>query len=197
MTRPRWPMRARILTAARALAARSGAEGFTVLEVSREAGVSHTTVYNHFESRCHMLEALAHDWNMAVFEAAAAYAAEIAPHDPTGRLQAFMLEMARLKRALLLSEARLFEAFHAVLDANPVLREPFLLRIKAHIAETLREGERLGVIKVEDVDAVSRALLILSAKFRHAVFIEREAFADLEEQLNFAFQHVFRPLLKA
>ena len=48
-----------ILAAARALAASQGFAGLTVDAVAAEAGVSRLTVYNHFESKTGLLEALA------------------------------------------------------------------------------------------------------------------------------------------
>lgn len=50
--------RERILTAARQLLDDQGGEGFSVDAVARRAGVSRMTVYNQFESKARLLEAL-------------------------------------------------------------------------------------------------------------------------------------------
>jgi AcrR family transcriptional regulator len=186
-----------ILDAARGLASRFGREGFTVLDVSREANVSHTTIYNHFESRQHMLEALASGWNQSVLEAAKAQALEAGDLDAIGWIEAFMLAIAQRKFDLRLNDKSLFEAYWAALDGNPALREPYLAGIKAFIAKSLRDGAAKGRITTDETDSVARAMLILTAKFRHAVFIEKQAFEELREELQFSFNHIFRPLLVA
>jgi AcrR family transcriptional regulator len=186
-----------ILAAARALASRHGQDGFTVLDVSREAQVSHTTVYNHFEGRQHMLEALAVDWNRSVVDAAADHAVELHPSDVLAALEAFVIDMASRKHAMLLTDARLFEAYRSVLDGKPGLREPYLLHIHRFVFDRLREGEARGEIEIQHGEDVARAIVILTAKFRHAVFIAKEPLVALEGQIKIAFRHVFRPLLQS
>jgi AcrR family transcriptional regulator len=51
-------IRAQILDAAEQVLARKGQSGFALVEICRVAGLSHTTIYKHFESRAHIVETL-------------------------------------------------------------------------------------------------------------------------------------------
>jgi AcrR family transcriptional regulator len=186
-----------ILAAARTLASSCGPDGFTVLDVSREAQVSHTTIYNHFEGRQQMLEVLATNWNMSVVDEAARKAVSDHPSDAMSALEAFVIDMASRKHAMLLTDARLFEAYRSVLDGKPGLREPYLLHIHRFVLDRLREGEARGEIEIQHGEDVARAIVIMTAKFRHAVFIAKEPLVALEGQIKIAFRHVFRPLLQS
>jgi AcrR family transcriptional regulator len=186
-----------ILAAARTLASRCGPDGFTVLDVSREAQVSHTTIYNHFEGRQQMLEVLATNWNMSVVDEAARKAVSDHPSDAMSALEAFVIGMASRKHAMRLVDARLFDAYHFVLDANPALRAPYLMQVHRVMADLLREGSASGQLSLLQGHDMARAIMILTVKFSHAVFIEEQSLGELEEQISFTFRHVFRPLLQA
>ena len=52
-------LRTALLAAASDLIARSGPDGFTLRELAREVGVSHPAVYRHFDTKQHLLAAIA------------------------------------------------------------------------------------------------------------------------------------------
>jgi AcrR family transcriptional regulator len=87
--------RAAIFGAAQHLAARAGR--FTILDIARTAGVSHTTVYNHFESRQHVLEVLAARWTNDTLDAAHRASMTIETNDAAMRLHTLMINLYRLK----------------------------------------------------------------------------------------------------
>jgi len=79
-------LRAALLAASRELIAERGPEAFTLREVARRAGVSHTAPYRHFKDRAALLDAVAAE-GFAAHRDASRQAAE-AHHDAWDRLRA-------------------------------------------------------------------------------------------------------------
>jgi AcrR family transcriptional regulator len=190
-----------ILDAARDLASRHGSEGFTLVAVARAARVSHTTVYNHFENRDHILRALADAWNRQVLDEAERAARAEGIADTAERIRLLLRAMCQAKCLMHRDSPHLFEAYLAALDADPLSRDLYLDRLAGIIAGLIAEncahpGSAAGRAAAgAEAMGLARALIIATAKFRHAAFIRRFGFDELAGQLDMVFAHIVRPLL--
>ncbi|NDW01878.1 TetR/AcrR family transcriptional regulator [Salipiger sp. PrR002] len=85
-----------------------------VTDVAAELGVSHAALYSHFSGKAAILDAVVGHWlDMAHEELRAAVAG---PGTPEERLEAWLIQRLRLKRAAAVSDPELYEAYCQATD---------------------------------------------------------------------------------
>lgn len=136
--------RERILQAAGQLVARHGLTGLTIEEVARDAGVSRLTVYNHFDSRAGLLEALA--WSVLErAEIGRVRQARMHP-DPGRALRGFVAENAHFLAVLGAQGRAVLAAGLVDPDVRTVIDATYVAARRAAITELverLDQAERL------------------------------------------------------
>jgi AcrR family transcriptional regulator len=182
--------RQRVLAAALTLATRHGPAGFSIVAVARAAGVSHTSIYNHFENRAQLLRTLADTWNMSVLEAGLAEARAIPAAGPVQRLRVLMRAMCRAKCDLRDNEPLLFAAYRVALDADPVARDTYLDRLESIVTDHIVAADPHAA-------GIAGAILSATAKFRHAAFIEKYSYETLVRHLDAVFDDLIAPRLSS
>ena len=123
-------LRAALLTTARRLLERNGAESISLREVAREAGVSHNAPYRHFETREALLAGLAAEG----FELLAA------------RLRAAQTGVADHDRLRALGEAYIAFAF----ENQPLYRLMFLVKADRRSSAELADSARRAFTVIEE-----------------------------------------------
>ncbi len=166
----------RILTAARVAFAREGYGAAPIEAIAAAAGTAPASVYNHFESKAGVAQALAED-ALAAHDSyvAATWALEASPLErliaAAGATLAFANEQPTLFQAMSLSYLRplgLFPANTAPAAAIAARRERQLQRVATNLQEAIDAGE-LGPL---DVHATSRFIIaawagVLTMEARH------------------------------
>ncbi len=153
----------RILGAASEAFAREGYAATTVEAIAHDAGTAPASVYNHFESKAGVAQALAEDALAAHDQyVAAAWALELSPLErliaAAGATLVFAREQPTLFQAMSLSYLRplgLFPADTAAAAAISARREQQLRRIAVNIEQAIDAGELADM----DVHATSRFIV--------------------------------------
>ena len=153
----------RILAAASEAFAREGYGATTIEAIAEAAGTAPASVYNHFDSKAGVAQALAED-ALAAHDryVAAAWALEVSPLErliaAAGAVLAFALEQPTLFQAMSLSYLRplgLFPGDTAAAAAIGARREQQLGRVVTNIEEAIDAGELAAI----DVQATSRFVM--------------------------------------
>ncbi len=153
----------RILAAASNAFAREGYSATTVEAIAEAAGTAPASVYNHFESKAGVAQALAED-ALAAHDryVAASWSLEVSPLErliaAAGAILAFALEQPTLFQAMSLSYLRplgLFPADTTAATAIGARRRQQLEHVMTNIEEAIEAGE----LEPMDVRATSRFIM--------------------------------------
>ena len=153
----------RILGAASEAFAREGYAATTVEAIAQQAGTAPASVYNHFESKAGVAQALAED-ALAAHDryVAAAWVLGVSPLErliaAAGAVLAFALERPTLFQAMSLSYLQplgLFPADTVAADAIRVRREQQLQQVVTNLEQAIDAGELAPM----DVQATARFIM--------------------------------------
>jgi AcrR family transcriptional regulator len=153
----------RILDAAEDVLRRFGPAKANVVDVARALGVSHGSVYRHFESKAALRDAVTKRWLERVSTPLAAVAAEDAPAPQ--RLRRWFDLLIAKKRTKVLQEPELFATYHAIVaEARDVVRE-HVDTLAGQIGRIVADGVARGEFAVDDPVAAGRAVFDATARF--------------------------------
>lgn len=108
-----------------------GVEKMRLVDVAKDMGVAHTSLYNHFVDKTALLDSVSEKWTNSVDEALAAIAAK--PGSSSKLIQDFFLTLHRMKRDRVANEVELFKAFDMAAEA----KKPFIAKHIEHIHDAL------------------------------------------------------------
>ena len=159
----------RILDAAEDVLSRYGLAKATVLDVARALGVSHGSVYRHFDSKVALREAVAARWLSRLSGPLDRVLAEPEPAGALARIRRWFDVLIAAKHQKLVDEPELFATYVALAgESREVIR-----RHVTHLTEQLRvlldEGVASGELRVMDTAATARALFDATARFHNPV----------------------------
>ena len=159
---PEQDVRAEILAAAEEQLRRVGRDRFRVTELARDLGMSHGNVYRYFSSRERLIEALAEVW----YEQAQAevLAAAALPGTAIERLERFVIEFLRLKRAQV-EDPHVRRVLEAIIEEAPHMPEKRLDVIRATIASIIKDGIEADELRPTDATAAAEAFVDATAAF--------------------------------
>jgi AcrR family transcriptional regulator len=173
----------RIVAAMRTSVARRGAAASTFDVVAREAGVSRGLLHYYFGSKERLLvEVVRHDSDLRVAQLTEALADA---HSIDAVIDVLVRQVRQFVAEDPGAQALLYEMFSASRSNDEIRAELAALwrRQRAHVAGTLREKEREGVIKLRgDAEAVVSVLFALGDGF------ELQLLADAEWDSDAAFE---------
>jgi AcrR family transcriptional regulator len=169
------PMRAQILDAAEKVLADKGPSGFTLIAVCRAAGLSHTSIYKHFESRDHIVAALAGRWLDGIMRDLEAL--PDAGGKREAQLHRVLLALLRHKRSFAAQSAHLHAAYSLALEGNLDLKFGWTGRLRGLIAKVL------GIEDLPDHAPMLDGIMAATMIFRHPSFVGDQTNGNLEGQL--------------
>lgn len=150
--------RTAILDAAERQLRRFGPEKLTVLDIGREAGMSHPNLYRFFGSKAEILEAVVARWLEGVERPLEPIVRETGP--AAERLHRFILEHHRLKARRVACDAEMFRCYGGMI--NLAGREPIiahLARMAAMLAAIVADGVAKGEFAADVDPAVTAATI--------------------------------------
>jgi AcrR family transcriptional regulator len=169
------PIRAQILDAAEKVLADKGQSGFTLVEICRVAALSHTSIYKHFESRNHIVEALTGRWLDSMMQQL-----EALPDEEglmVDQLHRLFLSLLRQKVAFAAKEPNLYAAFSVALECNLDLKLGWTERLGS-LVSTIIAGE-----DQPEQELMLDGIMASTMAFRHPAFVGAASNANLEKQL--------------
>ena len=163
--------RRRILDAAEAVLRRHGPGKTGVVDVARELGQSHASVYRYFASKAELIDALAGRWLAAVTDPLGAIAAD--PARPAAdRLRAYLLALFHIKVRKVTLDPELFAVYQAITAAAHAVAADHLAALVAQVAAIIADGVAAGEFPADlDPARAARAVLAGSLRFHHPTLL--------------------------
>ncbi|MFJ9771298.1 TetR family transcriptional regulator [Kitasatospora sp. NPDC101157] len=157
-----------ILLAAEEVLRRFGPAKATVVDVARELGVSHSSVYRHFPSKAALREAVTQRWlNQAQGELKSVM------HDggsATQRLERWLTMLFAAKRKKALDDPELFATYMVLVEENSSTVEAHIDTLVGQIAEIFQEGVDAGEFKLAHILSTARAVFDATAPFHDPAY---------------------------
>ena len=181
-TRRRPPARQLLLTAAARVFARDGLEGATTRAISREAGVNEVTLFRHFGTKEHLLEAVV---GSAFGIAARARDGEAPP--ATQSLRTDLEAFSRKYEALLMENLPLIRTMVGEIHRHAVCQHQAIrgifLPMREALTERLRTACRLGEARQDTNPLVAADLFagsIFSEVLRRETLKKQQGYSSAE-----------------
>jgi AcrR family transcriptional regulator len=157
----------RILQAAQDVLRRYGPAKTTVVDVARELGVSHGSVYRHFSSKAALRDAVAERWLLGISEPLALVTAQDAPAPE--RLHRWLELLIASKRDRALDDPELFATYVQLAGEARDVITTHVGALVAQLAQIIADGMRRGEFAVDDPYAAARAVFDATGRFHNPV----------------------------
>ena len=174
--------RERILAAAEELLRKHGIAKTSVVDVARALEMSHANVYRHFASKSELQDAVAHRWLTKIMTPLRAIVAE--DGDAAERLERWVQTLAAQKRAKVLNDPELFEAYHAIAQDARAVVEAHVAELLQQIAGIIRDGVKQGAFKVKNPDTAATAVLNATSRFHHPYHVKESGGRDTTPEIK-------------
>jgi len=180
--------RAVILETARQHLRRFGEDRMTIIGIARAMGMSHANVYRYFPSKAAIVEAVLDRWLSRVEN----LIGEVASRDGTAaeRIEAFVIEIHRRRRAKFKQEPELFESFRRVIVSRSDAVARRQEKIKAMFAQMIREGIENGEFRPVDPEEAATLLDDATAFFLHPAVMPSAVSNCGEERARNVVRHM-------
>ena len=157
----------RILEAAEDVLRRFGPAKATVVDIARELGVSHGSVYRHFPSKAALRDAVTEGWLASVSEPLEAVAAEEGPAPE--RLRRWLDLLIESKRSRALKDPELFATYVQLAGESREVITAHVGTLTGQLARIIADGSERGEFGVADPDAAARAVFDATSRFHNPV----------------------------
>ena len=155
----------RILEAAEDVLRRYGPDKANVVDVARELGVSHGSVYRHFPSKAALRDAVTERWLARISAPLAAAAAEAGPAPE--RLRHWLELLVTAKRRMAWEDPELFATYlQLAADAREVVRA-HVDDLVGQLARIIADGVTQGELTATDPATAGRAVFDATARFHN------------------------------
>ncbi|WP_431970938.1 TetR family transcriptional regulator [Nocardia sp. bgisy134] len=169
-----------IVSATEELLRRHGPDKTTVLDVARQLGVSHGSVYRHFASKAALREAVIRRWLDQVRNELAIIA-QNSELPPAERLRALLTTMFAMKWAKAGADPELFATFRVLAVEHSAVSSDHVGFLVAQLRDIIIDGVAAGDFVTDEPEMIARAVLNATSRFhdpKHAAewdFPETEA----------------------
>jgi AcrR family transcriptional regulator len=155
----------RILETAEEVLRRFGPAKATVVDVARELGVSHGSVYRHFESKAALRDAVAERWLASVSVPLAEVAAEEGPAPE--RLRRWLELLIASKRGRALADPELFATYVGLAAESREVITAHVEELVGQLTRIVADGVERGEFGVADPAAAARAVFDATGRFHN------------------------------
>lgn len=153
-----------IVSATEEMLRRHGPDKTTVLDVARQLGVSHGSVYRHFRSKAALREAVIQRWLDQVRDelTAAAHNRELPPAE---RLRALLTRMFATKWAKAREDPELFATFRVLAAEHSTVSASHVGFLIDQIRDVIADGVATGDFATAEPEVTARAVLNATSRF--------------------------------
>jgi AcrR family transcriptional regulator len=173
-----------VLEAAQDVLRRYGPAKTTVVDVARELGVSHGSVYRHFASKAELRDAVAARWLAGVSEPLAEIANEDAPAPQ--RLRRWLDLLVESKQSRARDDPELFATYVQIAGESREIITEHVNALTAQLAQIIADGIDQGVFVATDASAAGRAVFDATARFHNPA----NAASWSDPGITSAYEHV-------
>jgi AcrR family transcriptional regulator len=176
--------RERILEAAEDVLRRYGPAKANVVDVARALGVSHGSVYRHFESKAALRDAVTERWLESISEPLAAIAAGkgTAPE----RLERWLDLLVRSKRRRALDDPELFATYLALAAESREVVRAHVDTLVHQLTRIVADGVAEGAFTTDDAKPAARAAFDATSRFHNPAHAAEWA----DPQIDSAYERV-------
>lgn len=157
--------REQILEAAEDVLRRYGPAKANVVDVARDLGVSHGTVYRHFASKAALRDAVTHRWLESISDPLETIAAEnvAAP----ARLVRWLDGLVRAKRRKALEEPELFATYVELTADSREVVQAHVETLVGQLARIIADGVEQSELTATDPATAARAVFDATSRFHN------------------------------
>ncbi|WP_055049473.1 TetR family transcriptional regulator [Devosia sp. A16] len=155
--------RERILEAAEQVFRRFGPHKTTVVDVARLLGVSHGSVYRHFDSKVALRDAVVEGWLKRTTDPLAAIAAS--GEAPPLRLRRWFSTLLTLKREKIKGDPELFSVSRTIFAEASEVVAKHVDNLVGQLETIIRDGIASGDFRPVDPRATAQAMFDATARF--------------------------------
>ncbi|MBW4717843.1 TetR family transcriptional regulator [Saccharothrix obliqua] len=152
-----------IVSATEELLRRHGPNKTTVLDVARQLGVSHGSVYRHFASKAALREAVIRRWLDQVRDELAA--AHDPGQPPAERLRALLTAMFAAKWTKAREDPELFATFRVLAAEHSTVSSGHVGFLVAQVRDIIVDGVAGGDFAAGEPDVIARAVVNATSRF--------------------------------
>ena len=182
----------RILEAAQDVLRRYGPGKTTVVDVARELGVSHGSVYRHFPSKAALRDAVAERWLHSISEPLALVAAQDAPAPE--RLRRWLELLIASKRGRALDDPELFATYVQLAGQARDVITAHVEALVAQLARIIADGVQRGEFAVDDPHAAARAVFDATGRFHNPLHAAEWSDPDIDTAMHDVCSLILRGL---
>lgn len=162
--------RQRIMDAAEVVIRRHGPGKTNVVDVARELGQTHASVYRYFASKAELFDALVERWLARVSEPLEPIARSKGP--AADRLRKWLMALFRAKIRKVAADPELFSTYQAMAAESPKAVARHLAMLDEHVAAIVADGVAAGEFPPDtDPRRAARAVLSGSLRFHHPTLL--------------------------
>jgi AcrR family transcriptional regulator len=178
--------RQRIMDAAEVVIRRHGPGKTNVVDVARELGQSHASVYRYFASKAELFDALVERWVARVSEPLEAIARGEGPAGD--RLREWLMALFRAKVRKVTADPELFSTYHAIAAESPEAVARHRAMLDEHVAAIVADGVAAGEFPPDtDPRRAARAILSGSLRFHHPTLLAQAPGPPTEQEAEDVF----------
>lgn len=174
--------RQRILDAAEVVLRRYGPSKTNVVDVARELGQTHASVYRYFASKADLVDALIERWLHRISDPLAAIAH--GPEPAPDRFRAWMLALFRAKVQKIRAEPEYFATYHALTGGSDVVTNRHIADLVGQVETILAAGAATGAFQVADLPRAARAVFQAMYRFHHPALLAPPAPIPTEAEVE-------------
>lgn len=184
-----------ILDAAEEVLRRFGPRKTTVVDVARELGVSHGTVYRHFDTKAALHEAITSRWVERVTHPLAAISEK--KTSAKQRLREWFETLMDIKAKTVKDDPEMFASYSILAQnvADHVVFEHLDTMIK-QVELILCDGCEDDSFEIENCAATARALFDATIRYHHPLHVKEWQGENIKEEFNQLFLLLERGIQK-
>lgn len=159
----------RILDTAEEVLRRFGPSKTTVVDVARALGVSHGSVYRHFESKAALRDAVTERWLGRISQPLAEITAESGPAPQ--RLRRWLDLLIDYKQRQSRTDPELFANYLALVNESREVVTAHVNTLLSHLTQILSDGMAQGEFSIDDAAQAARVVLDATTRFHNPVHV--------------------------
>ena len=177
--------RRRILDAADVVLRRHGPGKTNVLDVARELGQTHASVYRYFASKAELIDALVERWLAGVMQPLDLIARGDAP--AAERLRSWLMALFHAKLRKVTADPEYFATYHAIAGQSHEVVARHLAAIFGQVEAIVAAGIAAGEFPPTDSRRAARAILSGSLRFHHPTLLTATTQPPTDEEAGDVF----------